>query len=684
MLKAMLKRIPKEKRERVEKLRGLIDRHRYSYHVLDAPEISDEAYDSLFAELVALETSYPALKTATSPTSRVGDEPLDAFKKVRHQARQWSFDNVFTSDELRGWQERLVRHLTRESDLNPDTFSYCCEHKIDGLKIVLTYEKGVLVQGATRGNGEVGEDITQNLRTIQSVPLTLMRPVSLVVGGEAWMGHVEFERVNAERSEKGEPLFMNPRNCAAGSLRQLDARVTASRRLDCFIYDIDFLDEATLGRLRPDTQVQELKLLHDLGFKTNTHFHEAKTLDDVLAYYDEWHHKRHDLPYEVDGVAIKVNEVAYQNALGYTGKAPRFAIAFKFPAEQVTTKLTDIILQIGRTGVVTPVAVLEPVVVAGSTVSRATLHNEDQIKKLDVRIGDTVILQKAGDVIPEIVSVLVDLRTGKEKPYVFPKKVEGCGGDGSIERIPGQAAYRCVDRHSFDQYRRKFHHFISKKALDIDGLGPNIVDLLLEKKLIAHFDDLFTLRAGDLEGLEGFKEKATHNLLGAIEKAKHVSLPRFLFGLSIDQVGEETAHDLAEHFGSLERIMAATIEELQEVNGVGDVVAESLHDWFADRTNRDLVERLRKYVHIAHEQKQKQTGVLAGKSVVITGTLPTLSREEAKALVRKHGGTPTSSVSKKTDYVLAGDDPGSKYNKAQELGVRIVDERAFLKMVANT
>lgn len=677
----MKESVPKEAEIRAEKLRTLLDYHRHRYHVLDAPEISDQVYDSIFAELLELERQYPSLKTATSPTNRVGDEPLAAFAKVRHQVRQWSFDNVFDAQGLKSWQERLVRHLTRESDLPPGNFSYCCEHKIDGLKIVLTYEKGELVQGATRGNGEVGEDITHNLRTIQSVPLVLNKPLSLIVGGEAWMSRTEFTRVNKERKEKGEPLFMNPRNCAAGSLRQLDPRITASRRLDCFIYDVDWIDEKTLQGTRPETQIQELALLRELGFKTNQHFKKAETLEDVLAYYDEWQRRRHELPYEVDGVAVKVNEVNYQQALGYTGKAPRFAIAFKFPAEQVTTKLIDIVLQIGRTGVVTPVAALEPVVVAGSTVSRATLHNEDQIKKLDVRIGDTVVLQKAGDVIPEIVSVLTDLRTGKEKRYVFPKKVEGCGGDGSIERVPGQAAYRCVDRNSFDQYRRKFHHFVSKKALDIDGLGPNIVDVLLEKKLIAHFDDLFTLKAGDLEGLEGFKEKSIHNLLSAIEKAKHVTLPRFLFGLSIDQVGEETAHDIAEHFGTLERIMQASIEELQDVNGVGDIVAQAVHTWFRNKKNTELVERLLVHMHVSHEQKQKATGILAGKSVVITGTLPTLSRDQAKALVRMHGGTPASAVSKKTDFVLAGEKPGSKYDTAKDFGIRILDEKEFLRIV---
>lgn len=701
--------------ERALKLRATINEHRHKYHVLDSPTISDEAYDALVRELGDLEAAYPTLATQDSPTMLVGDEPLEAFTKVRHEVRQWSFDNVFTFEEFVAWDERLKRHLTRAftlsevegEALDARGYTYCCEHKIDGLKIVLTYEHGRFVRGATRGNGEVGEDITQNLRTIKTIPQTLNAPVSLVVTGEAWLGHSVFESINSERAAKGEPLFANPRNAAAGALRQLDPKVTASRKLDCFIYDIDWMDVRDGGKkvrdkrdlvlyrestksllsrtlLPPRTQADELMLLKKLGFKTNPSFAVHDTIDGVRSYYDEWQKRRADLPYEVDGVVVKVNEVAHQEALGYTAKAPRFAIAFKFPAEQVTTRLEDIVLQVGRTGVVTPVAHLTPVLVAGSTVSRATLHNEDQIKRLDIRIGDTVILQKAGDVIPEIVSVLTELRTGKEKPYRFPKTVPGCGGDGSIERVPGMAAYRCKVKGSGETFRRGFHHFVSKKALDIDGLGPNIVDLLLDKNLVATYDDLFTLTEGDLSGLEGFKEKSIRNLLMAIRTARTTTLPRLLFGLGIDQVGEETAHDLARHFGTLDRIQTATQEKLEAVEGVGPVVAGSVYTWFRDPSNRALVERLMHHVKLEKIEVHTERGPLHGKSVVVTGTLSTLSRDEAKARIRAAGGTPASSVSKETDFVVVGENPGGKAAKARELGIRLLEEQEFIQLLAQT
>jgi DNA ligase (NAD+) len=665
---------------RVEKLRKEIDHHRYLYHVLDQPTISDQAYDSLFRELKELEEKYPKLKSPLSPTSRVGDAPQEKFEKVKHEVRQWSFDNVFTYEELQDWAKRAKRYIERESSLDPSTLTFVAEHKIDGLKIVLTYKNGELVTGATRGNGVVGENITQNLKTISSIPLVLRHKVDIVVGGEAWIGHGEFIRINEQRKERGEPLFANARNSAAGSLRQLDTRITASRRLDTFIYDIEEFNARGSTLNSPTTQLEELSLLKELGFKVNTNFKSCATLADVETYYQSWLKKRTTLPVEIDGVVVKVNQLAYQRALGHTGNAPRFAIAYKFPAEQVTTKVEDIVLQIGRTGVVTPVAQLTPVLVAGSTVSRATLHNEDQIKKLDVRIGDTVILQKAGDVIPEIVSVLTDLRDGTEKPYKFPKKVPGCGGDGSIERIPGTAAYRCVDKSSYEAKRRKFHYFVSKKAFDIDGLGPSIVDLLLEQGLVENFDDLFTLEPGDLDGLPGFKEKSIQNLITAIDRARTVPLWRFLVGLSIDHVGEETARDLAEHFGTLDRIAAAREEELAAVEGVGDIVAKSVHDWFASPEHQALIVRLRSHVMIEEDGGERHVdGPLAGQSVVVTGTLETLSRDEAREKIRGAGGQPSESVSKKTSFVVAGDSPGSKLAKAEKLGVEVIDEKEFLR-----
>lgn len=667
--------------ERYRKLTELVEYHRRRYHELDQPEIADEAYDSLVQELAALESEHPNLKTGDSVLNRIGGEPLAAFEKVKHEMPQWSFDNVFTEAEFRVWDERVRRFLKKETTLDGGALSYCGEHKIDGLKIVLTYKAGKFVLGATRGNGEIGENITQNLRAIESIPLQLTKPVDLIVGGEAWLSHAEFKRINKEREKAEEPLFANPRNAAAGSLRQLDSKITASRKLDAFIYDLEQLEVLDTDVKVPKTQVEELELLAQLGFKVNPHSLHADTVEDVLSYYESWLKERTAQPYEMDGVVVKVNEVMLQEALGYTGKAPRFAIAFKFPAEQATTVVEDIAFQIGRTGVVTPVASLRPVRVAGSVVSRATLHNEDQIKRLDVRIGDTVILQKAGDVIPEIVRVLVELRVGAEKPFTFPTHVDGCGGDGRIERIPGQAAWRCVERGSFTERLRKFEYFVSRKAFNMDGVGPSTLEALLERGLVESFDDLFTLKQGDLLELPGFKEKSAQNVLDAIEKAKVVSLPQFLVGLSIDQVGEETAYLLSEHFGTLERLEVATLEELDALEGVGDIVAQSIYSWFKDRKNKALLKRILRHVTVREELK-KRGGKLAGKTFVITGSLEHLGREEAKEKIRECGGTISESVSKKTDYVLVGTDPGSKFTKAEELGVAVLDETAFLKLIA--
>lgn len=669
-----------EARERVEKLRALINTHSHAYHALDAPTISDEAYDSLVRELVGLEAKHPELASEHSPTKRVGDAPLSVFEKVRHEVAQWSFDNVFSLEELRAWNERAQRYLAKESDLDPHAFSYVAEHKIDGLKIILTYKNGLLVQGATRGDGVVGENITHNLRTIPSIPLVLTKEVDCIVGGEAWLSHTAFARINKERRASNEPLFANPRNAAAGSLRQLDPRVAAARKLDTFIYDLEQLSGLPL----PATQEDELALLSRLGFKVNSHNRTCVTLDAVCAFYTEWQKRRHELPVDIDGVVVKVNERAYQDALGYTAKAPRFAIAYKFPAEQVTTVIEDIAFQVGRTGVVTPVAHLAPVVVAGSTVARATLHNEDQIKRLDIRVGDTVILQKAGDVIPEIVSVVLELRTGKERPFRMPKKIAECGGDGAIERVPGEAAWRCRNRSAPTIHRRKLHFAVSKSVLNIDGLGPRIVDQLLDESKIATLPDIFTLTRSDLDGLEGFKEKSIDNLLLAIAKTREgVPFPRFLMALSIDGVGEETALLLAERFSSIDALMRATPEELTAIYGIGETVASALLDWFALPEHRELVARLIEQVTIVYGDAKKTSNALAGKVMVLTGTLPTLSRDEAKALIRSAGGSVASAVSNKTDYVLAGENPGSKRAEAEKLGIQILGESEFLELCNN-
>jgi DNA ligase (NAD+) len=666
-----------EAKKRIATLREVIEKHRHLYHVLDAPEISDSAYDSLIRELAALEAQYPDLATSDSPTQRVGGAPIEKFEKVPHRVRQWSFNDAFSFEELKKWEEYVQRLIKDNPTLSKEPLEYCCEIKIDGLKIILNYEKGAFVLGATRGDGEVGENITHNLKTINSIPLALKKPLSLIVGGEAWLPKSELDRINKKREAEGEPIFANTRNAAAGSLRQLDPRIVADRRLNSFIYDIDFIEDVAL----PDTQIKELALLQELGFKVNPHFRLCKNLHEIETYYREWIAKKDKQPYGIDGLVVKINSRRIQEALGYTGKAPRWGIAYKFPAEQATTVVEDIVLQVGRTGVVTPVAVLRPVRIAGSVVSRATLHNEDEIARLDVRIGDTVVLQKAGDVIPDIVSVVTDLRTGKEKKFVFPQYVEDCGGP--IERIPGQAAWRCVNKDSFAQKKRKLYHFVSKKAFDIDKMGPKIIDALLAANLIASYPDIFTLKEGDVLALPRFGEKSVRNLLASVEQSKSIGLGRLLNAISIDHVGEETADILANEFGTLDAIRRASKEELEKINGVGIIVAESIYRWFRDDHNKRTLDRLLKYIHIAKASQRRVASntPFSGKTVVLTGTLGALSRDEAKAIIKKLGGHTSGSVSKKTDFVIAGENPGSKYDDAKRLSVRVLSEEEFLKMV---
>jgi DNA ligase (NAD+) len=675
----MTKAYPKEIIKRVSQLQKLVDYHRKRYHEEDKPEISDEAYDSLVLELLELEGKYPKLRGGSSPSERIGGSPLESFQKVRHQYPQWSFDNVFNEDELIEWENRMKRVVAKEK-LKAE-FDYCAELKIDGLKIILTYENGIFVRGATRGDGVTGEDVTQNLKTIKSIPLSLGYPVDIVAVGEAWLPHRELERINKERKKNDEPPFANTRNAAAGSLRQLDSMVVSQRNLDSFIYDIDNFNPKKSALKIPETQMEELALLKKLGFHVNETNVHCKNINEVNDYYESWRKKKEAQEYGIDGIAIKVNSIDLQNRLGYTAKAPRFAIAFKFPAEQTTTVVLDIVLQIGRTGVLTPVAKLKPVSIDGSTVSRATLHNEDEIKRLDVRVGDTVILQKAGDVIPDVVKVLTELRTGKEKPFVFPKKVPLCGGDGSIERIPGQAAYRCVFKNSSAQQQRKLEYFVSKKAFNIEGLGKKIIEFFMEENLISTFDDIFTITRDDIMHLPGFGEKSADNLLDSIEKAKKISLSRFLTSLSIPQVGEETAYDLASHFGSLDALRKASYEALEGISGVGPIIARSVVDWFSNSENKKLIERLLSHVTVAKEIKKIVSGKFSGKTFVLTGTLKTLSRDEAKETIKKLGGKVSSSVSVKTDFVVVGDEPGDKFTDAQKLGVKTMDEDDFLDLI---
>ena len=664
--------VPKRDKERYKKLRKTVEKHRYNYHVLNKQDISDQALDSLKRELVELEFKYPELITPDSPTQRVAGAPLKGFKKVKHKVPQWSFNDAFSEEDIKNFDTRVRKMLKDhyKRDVEP---TYTCELKIDGLKVVLEYENGSLMTAATRGDGEVGEDVTANVRTIESIPLSVEEKDSLIVEGEVWLSKTNFEKLNKEEGDR----YANPRNVAAGTIRQLDPRIVAKRKLDVFIYDIAKVSNV------PETQFDELKKLQNLGFKVNSNFIKTTSVSEILNFWYKWQKKKDKEDYWIDGVVVKVNEKEYQDVLGYTGKAPRYAIALKFPAEQVTTVVEDIVLQVGRTGVITPVAHLKPVLVAGSTVSRATLHNEDEIARLDVRIGDTVILQKAGDIIPDVVKVLTEMRTGKEKRYIFPKKVLECGGDGSIERVPGQAAWRCVNKNSFSQQKRKFYHFVSKKSFDIDGLGPKVIDVLLEEGLISSYDDIFTLKKGDLLALPRFAEKSVDNLLLAIENARKVTLPRLIIGLSIPQVGEETAYDLEEYFGTLKNLQNASKEELESIDGVGEVVAESSYKWFKEKENSDLLKKLLKHLEVSSEKQVQSTdNNLSGKTFVLTGTLAGLTRDEAKKEIRMRGGEVSSSVSNKTNYVVAGENPGSKFDDARNLGVSVISEEEFLKLIS--
>ncbi|PJA94458.1 DNA ligase (NAD(+)) LigA [Candidatus Kaiserbacteria bacterium CG_4_9_14_3_um_filter_50_16] len=659
--------VPQRARKRAAKLRELLAYHARQYYTLDAPELSDSAYDAFYHELRELEGRYPELVHAESVTQRVVGEVLPFLEKVRHQVPQWSFNDAFTEEDIRAFDERV----RKTSGATP---AYDLELKIDGLKIVLTYKKGILTTAATRGDGVTGEDVTHNIRTIREVPERLTRPVDLIAEGEVYLTRSGFEELNAARERTGEPPFANPRNAAAGSIRQLDPKIAAERPLGAFMYDV-----AATSETFPLTQSNELAYLAALGLPVNSEHRHTGTLEEVFAYWKKWKGSaRGETDYQIDGIVLKVESRAAQEALGYTGKAPRFSIAYKFPPEQVTTILEDITLQVGRTGKLTPVAHLTPVAVAGTVVARATLHNEDFIKEKDIHIGDTVILQKAGDIIPEIVSIVKELRPKGAKAWRFPTRSALCGGDGSIERVPGEAAHRCKKAGSFEQRARKLIHFAGKQALDIDGCGHETVRLLMEHNLISDFDDFFELTKDELLALPGFEETKSVNLIAAITQAKKVSIDRLLIGLGIPHVGGETAFLLATHFQTLAVLGKATEESLSKIDGIGPIIGKAVAEWFKDANNHALLARLGKHLTI-QKVVAPQKGPLTGQTVVITGTLPTLSREEAEARVRRAGGKVVASVSLKTSFVVAGENPGSKFNKAHQLGVYIINESAFLK-----
>jgi len=692
-------------KKRIEALTHELNAHRHSYHVLDQPTISDEAYDSLLRELVLLEAEFPAYILLDSPTRRVGGAPLTQFRKVRHTTRQWSFDDVFDFEELKAWEKRMKKLL--EKEFQNSMVEYVCELKIDGLKMILDYKDSLLVQGATRGDGRVGEEVTDNIRTIRSVPLKLAsEAVNGVFVGEIWLSNKEFERINGERKKNDEPLFANTRNAAAGAVRQLDSQIAAKRRLDSFVYDIDTLligrGSSKIKNSIPETQSEELALLAKLGFQVNPHFRVCQSIEEIQKYYDEWNLKRHDVPYGLDGIVIKVNKKHFQEILGYTGKSPRFGIAYKFPAEQATTVVEDIVVQIGRTGALTPVAHLRPVRIAGSTVSRATLHNFDEITRLNLRIGDTVVLQKAGDVIPEIVSVLENLRTGTEKKARLPERCPICGS--AVERRVMQneglsAALYCSNTACFAIEKENLIHAVSKKGLDILGLGEKIVEQLMNAGLIKDMADIFELTEGDLAPLERFAEKKAGKLVESILQAKHVPLGKFLFALGIHHVGEETADLIARNIDTLQGARGGrpwkTIDDVRVhfpqlqkeewlvLAGIGDMVAGSLFSWFRDEEHQQLLEKLSalSIVLVFPEKRIVPAGFFQGKTVVLTGELLSFTRDEAKAMIKERGGSVSSTVSQKTDLLLVGSSPGSKYGVAKKLSIKIVQEEEFKKLL---
>lgn len=661
-----------EIKNRIDKLKKEIDHHRYLYHVLDKQEISDAALDSLKNELYGLEQKHPEFITPDSPTQRVGGKPLDKFKKIKHKVTQWSFNDAFEKKDIVDFEKRIKKILNEKGEKENVSLDYTCELKIDGLHIVLTYEKGILKTGATRGDGKIGEDVTQNLKTIESIPLKIEGGLNIVVEGEVFMPKTVFEKLNKERKKNNEPLFANPRNAAAGAIRQLDSKIVQERKLDCFIYDLSWID------IPPKTQNEELKLLKNLGFKVSELYKHCKNTNEIFKFYDYWQKNKDKENYWIDGVVIKVNSRDWQDKIGYTGKAPRWAIAYKFPAEQTTTIVEDIKIQIGRTGALTPVAHLKSVKVAGSTVSKATLHNKDEIDRLDVKIGDTVVIQKAGDIIPEVVDVVKGLRTGKEKKFTMPKKCPHCKTE--IIKPKGEVAMYCPNKNCFAVELRKLSHFASKKAFNIDGFGPNKIKQLANEGLVSNFTDIFELKKGDLKSLERFEEKSSDNLIKAIERSKDIALGKFIFALGIRHVGEEMALDLSAKLNSINGFKNISEEKLEAINGIGPKVSRSIYKYFHDRDNLNLVDDLLKAgVNIKNlENKNKSDSKLKGSSFVLTGTLQNLSRDEAKEKIRDLDGSISSSVSKNIDYVIIGKNPGSKFEKAKKLGIKILNEKEFL------
>ena len=665
---------PADAAREAQGLRKELNYHIYRYYALDDPVISDAEYDEKYLRLKRLEEQYPELVTPDSPTQRIGPPPSSGFKPVRHRGKMLSLDNAFSEADLISFSERVMKGL----DGTGRDVGYVCELKMDGIAVALLYENGLLTQGATRGDGEVGEDITTNLRTIPAVPLRLMvddPPAELEAIGEIYMPESSFLSLNNDRLERGEPPFANPRNAAAGSLRQLDPAVTAERNLSMVTFGIDYSSSSI-----PGMQWELLSYLRELGFRLGENSRKVNDIVEASEFCEEWGRRRRELPYEIDGVVIKVDSRRQQDELGATSKSPRWAIAFKFPPEEKTTRVLDIMVGVGRTGALTPVAVLEPIFVAGSTVSHATLHNEDEVRRKDVRVGDRVMVRKAGDVIPEIVKVITEERTGDEKPFEMPKKCPACGSE--VHREEGEAVTRCTNIACPAQTFERIVHFGSRGAMDIDGLGAMTVALLLDRGKIKDVSDIFYLSPEDFADLPGFKEKSVSNLMVTIDVARDRPLWRLLYGLGVRHVGSTIAKTITDVFPSIDALERASIEELEAVEGVGPRISMSVRDFFDNEDNLKVVERLEKAGVRVTDEKRAGTGEkkLEGKTFVLTGTLPDFTREEASAIIEGLGGKVTSSVSKKTDFVLAGDEPGSKLEKARGLGVEVIGSEEFKKM----
>ena len=662
-------------KERVESLRREIRYHDKKYYVEDNPEISDYEYDQLMKELEALETQHPDLITPDSPTQRVGGEPAQEFSTVEHRTAMLSLDNTYSQEELLDFDVRIRKLLPDQA------IEYVAELKLDGLGVALIYENGRFVRGATRGDGQSGEDITGNLRTIRSIPLILegvgaTLPV-LEVRGEVYMAKSDFEKLNRQREEGDEMPFANPRNAAAGSVRLLDPRITASRPLDIFMYMLTYAEGKSFS-----SHWESLQILRELGLKVNPHTRKSSTIEKIIDYCNMWAERRDEVDYEIDGIVVKVNSIVQQVELGATTKSPRWSISYKFPARQATSKIENIIVQVGRTGALTPVAVLAPTPLSGTVISRATLHNEDEIERKDIRVGDTVVIERAGDVIPAVVMVVEEKRTGQEKEFQMPDKCPVCGSD--VFRPENESVTRCTNPACLAQVKENLHHFASRNAMDIDGLGPSLIDQLVDKDLVQNAANLYFLKGNDLVGLERMGDKSADNLIKAIEKSKTNSLARFIFALGIRHVGVRAAEILAEHYSSIDVLAEAKADDLEKIDEIGPKIAESIAQFFHQKENKEILAR---YSEAGVKMSEEKTSTdedqpLDGKTFVLTGALQKMTRDEASEAIKNAGGKVTSSVSKNTDYVMVGESPGSKYNKAKKLDITILTEDKFVSLIS--